>query len=34
LLDGDVRTARPVPDLAKLRAARPIREMEGFRGFD
>jgi amidase len=34
LLDGDVRTARPVPNLAKLAAARPIREMEGFLGFD
>ena len=34
LLAGDSRTARPVPDLAKLRAARPIREAEGFFGFD
>lgn len=34
LLAGDVRTARPVPDLAKLRAAPPIREAEGFLGFD
>jgi Asp-tRNA(Asn)/Glu-tRNA(Gln) amidotransferase A subunit family amidase len=34
LLDGDGRTARPVPDLAKLQAARPIRDMEGFLGFD
>jgi amidase len=34
LLDGDVRTARPVPDISTLRAARPIREMEGFLGFD
>jgi Asp-tRNA(Asn)/Glu-tRNA(Gln) amidotransferase A subunit family amidase len=34
LLAGDERTARPVPDLAKLRAARPIREAEGFLGFD
>jgi hypothetical protein len=34
LLDGDVRTARPVPDISTLRAARPIREMEGFFGFD
>jgi Asp-tRNA(Asn)/Glu-tRNA(Gln) amidotransferase A subunit family amidase len=34
LLMGDARTARPVPDLAKLRAARPIREAEGFFGFD
>ncbi len=31
LLAGDPRTARPVPDLAKLNAARPIREAEGFR---
>ena len=31
---GDPRTARPVPDLARLRAARPIRDMEGFLGFD
>ena len=34
MLAGDVRTARPVPDLARLKAARPIREMEGFLGFD
>jgi len=34
LLAGDVRTARPVPDLARLKAAPPIREMEGFLGFD
>ena len=34
LLAGDVRTARPVPDLAKLRAAPPIRDAEGFLGFD
>lgn len=34
LLAGDGRTARPQPDLARLRAARPIREMEGFLGFD
>jgi amidase len=34
LLAGDVRMARPVPDLAMLRAAPPIREAEGFRGFD
>jgi len=31
---GDPRTACPVPDLAKLRMARPIRDMEGFLGFD
>jgi len=34
LLAGDARTARPVPDLARLKAARPISEMEGFFGFD
>jgi len=34
LLAGNVDTARPLPDLAKLHAARPIREMEGFLGFD
>ena len=34
LLASDTRTARPVPDFAKLRAARPIREAEGFLGFD
>jgi Asp-tRNA(Asn)/Glu-tRNA(Gln) amidotransferase A subunit family amidase len=34
LLEGDVRTARPVPDLTKLRAAPPICEAEGFLGFD
>jgi Asp-tRNA(Asn)/Glu-tRNA(Gln) amidotransferase A subunit family amidase len=34
LLAGDPRTARPVPDLAKLRAASPIAQAEGFLGFD
>jgi len=34
LLAGDPRTARPVPDLARLKSARPISEMEGFFGFD
>jgi amidase len=34
LLAGDVRTARPVPDIARLKAARPISEMPGFLGFD
>ncbi|MGE0224525.1 MAG: amidase [Acetobacteraceae bacterium] len=34
LLAGDPRTARPIPDLAKLKAARSISEMEGFLGFD
>jgi hypothetical protein len=33
LLAGDARTARPVPDLAKLRAARPLSEAPGFMGF-
>ncbi len=32
-LAGDARTARPTPDLARLRAATPIREMAGFMGF-
>ena len=34
LLAGDARTARPVPDLARLKAAPPISAMEGFFGFD
>jgi Asp-tRNA(Asn)/Glu-tRNA(Gln) amidotransferase A subunit family amidase len=34
LLAGDPRTARPVPDLAKLKAAPPISTMAGFLGFD
>jgi len=34
LLAGDPRTARPIPDLARLRAARPISELPGFLGFD
>jgi amidase len=34
LLAGDARTARPVPDLAALKAASPIRTAEGFIGFD
>ncbi|HVY17804.1 MAG TPA: amidase family protein [Rhodopila sp.] len=34
LLAGDPRTARPVPDVAALAKAPPIREMEGFLGFD
>jgi len=33
-LAGDARTARPVPDLAALRAAQPIAEAPGFLGFD
>ncbi len=34
LLSGDPRTARPVPDIEKLRAAAPISGMPGFLGFD
>jgi Asp-tRNA(Asn)/Glu-tRNA(Gln) amidotransferase A subunit family amidase len=34
MLAGDPRTARPVPDLVKLKTARSIGEMEGFLGFD
>jgi Asp-tRNA(Asn)/Glu-tRNA(Gln) amidotransferase A subunit family amidase len=34
LLAGDPRTARPIPDLAALRAAAPINTAEGFLGFD
>jgi amidase len=34
MLAGDPRTARPVPDIDRLRSAPPIREMEGFLGFD
>ena len=30
LLAGDQRTARPVPDLARLKSTRPISEMDGF----
>jgi Asp-tRNA(Asn)/Glu-tRNA(Gln) amidotransferase A subunit family amidase len=33
LLAGDQRTARPVPDLARLQAAPPISDMPGFLGF-
>lgn len=33
LLADDPRTARPVPELDKLRAAPPISEMPGFLGF-
>ena len=33
LLAGDPRTARPVPDLARLRAAPPIADAPGFMGF-
>ncbi len=34
LLAEDPRTSRPVPDLAKLRAARPLSETPGFIGFE
>ena len=34
MLAGDKRTARPVPDIGKLKAAGPISGMEGFIGFD
>ncbi len=34
LLAGHGHTARPVPDLARLKAARPIRETPGFLGWD
>jgi len=34
LLAGDARTARPVPDLAMLRAAPPLSQTPGFFGFD
>jgi amidase len=34
MLAGDQRTSRPKPDIARLKAARPIRESEGFLGFD
>jgi Asp-tRNA(Asn)/Glu-tRNA(Gln) amidotransferase A subunit family amidase len=34
LLAGDARTARPVPDIARLKSAQPISQMPGFLGFD
>ena len=34
LLAGDARTSRPVPDIARLKAAPPISAMPGFLGFD
>ena len=34
MLAADARTVRPVPDLARLKAARPISEMSGFLGFN
>ncbi len=33
MLASDARTARPTPDIARLKAAPPIREMAEFRGF-
>jgi len=34
LLAGEARTARPVPDIAWLKAARPLSESANFLGFD
>ncbi|HSU05439.1 MAG TPA: amidase family protein [Acetobacteraceae bacterium] len=34
ILASDPRTARPVPDLTKLKAARPISDNPGFIGFE
>ena len=34
MLAADATTARPVPDLERLKAARPISGMPGFLGFD
>jgi Asp-tRNA(Asn)/Glu-tRNA(Gln) amidotransferase A subunit family amidase len=34
MLEGDSRTARPLPDLGRLRAAPPLRGVAGFLGFD
>ena len=33
MLAGDKRTARPVPDIAKLKVTAPISAMAGFMGF-
>ncbi len=33
LLAGDAATARPVPDIARLRASPPLRDNDGFLGF-
>ena len=33
MLAGDARTARPVPDIDRLKAASPIGAMPGFLGF-
>ena len=32
--NGRPQRPRPVPDIARLQAARPISEMTGFLGFD
>jgi Asp-tRNA(Asn)/Glu-tRNA(Gln) amidotransferase A subunit family amidase len=34
MLAGDPRTARPLPEIAALAAARPLRDSPGFLGFD
>jgi hypothetical protein len=34
LLAGDKRTERPLPDIAKLRAAPKLSDSAGFLGFD
>jgi amidase len=34
MLAPDARTARPVPNLARLKGARSISEMSGFLGFN
>ena len=34
LLAADPRTARPMPDIAKLKAAPPLSASPGFLGFD
>jgi Asp-tRNA(Asn)/Glu-tRNA(Gln) amidotransferase A subunit family amidase len=34
MLEGDGRTARPLPDLGRLREAPPLRGAVGFLGFD
>jgi Asp-tRNA(Asn)/Glu-tRNA(Gln) amidotransferase A subunit family amidase len=33
-LAGDTRTARPAPDIGKLKSAPPLRDAPGFLGFD
>jgi hypothetical protein len=34
MLAEDARTARPLPNLGRLRAAPPLRGAAGFLGFD